>query len=821
MADKKKQKGPFEELARLIKRDLPDADLNRIERAYLFAKKAHEGQYRMSGVPYVYHPVETAKILTGLKVDDETIIAGLLHDVPEDTKYKISDIESRFGKQVAHLVSALTKLSKVHYRHSMGERQIHSLQKMFLETAEDVRVIVVKLADRLHNMRTLHYLRPDKQQRIAKETMEIFAPMANLFGIYQLRRQLEDLCFMYLQPEEYGRIEAFVHDHDKKRSHFVSATIDHIQKILQKDGIKAELEGRPKHFYSIYQKMIRDQKVLSDIYDYFAIRVITDSEASCYKILGLIHQAFKPKPGRIKDYIALPKPNGYRSLHSTVIGLRGKLTEVQIRTKDMHVQAEFGAASHLLYKNKKNSFFEKSLNVLKKYKDPGKFFESLQEDILQDRIYVFSPSGDIVNLPEGAICLDYMYALGLPVETKFFRALVNNKSYSITGQLNRGDTVEIIYGNKERQGPERWWLDHVKTTVAKERIKEFFMQKSLSMKVKLGQELFQKELDHENHGMIYNLPVEKMDLVVEKFRAKNFEHLLSQIGEGTIKAERVYRVMFPELKIGLVGSALKLFNRIVSSLFKREELNKYRIRISIEANDRTGLMKDIISPFYELQIPILRILGYGHDVMQSERSTSHIIGTEEPSKYLSRSYVDVFVEDHEQLITLFDRLEKIPGIRRVKRVFRRNQLFFILTLILIGVFWVTHPFLVNFLTDINSPNIGIWLNLIIYFGLTALLAMMFWLKSMGDKTFPHFEETKLFWPLSYGMTFLAVITLFLEDAFFELDLQLGWMMAYSVVILGMVTYAYLSHERRRTRHLNRLKGKPRVRRAGKTQAKDK
>ncbi|MBU0981919.1 RelA/SpoT family protein [Patescibacteria group bacterium] len=805
MTQKKQTDVVFEELKELIKKELPDVNLDRVRRAYFLTKEAHEGQYRMSGEPYISHPIETVKILVCLKVDEDTIIAGMLHDVPEDTKIKISDVEKAFGKHVAKLVDAVTKLSKVHYKYSMDERQVQSLQKMVLETAEDVRVILVKLADRLHNIQTLQYLRPEKQQRIAKETMEIFAPLANLFGIYQLRRQLEDGCFMYLQPEEYARIEAFVHDHDKKRSHFVNSTIEALQEVFDREGLKVELEGRPKHFYSIYQKMVRDQKVLQDIYDYFAIRVITEKEEDCYKVLGLVHQVYKPKPGRIKDYIALPKPNGYQSLHTTVIGLRGKLTEIQIRTNKMHEQAELGAAAHLFYKNGNTTFTEQSLSILKTFTEPGMFFKTLQEDILQDRISVFSPSGEIVNLPEGSVVLDYMFTLGLPTDKKFFRAMVNNKIYSITGQLNGGDTVEIIYGNKDREGPERWWLEHVKTATAQEKIRDFYKQKSLSTKVNLGQQLFQKELDHEDRGMIYNLPNEKLDLVTEKFEAKNFEQLLAMIGEGSLSAETVYRVMFPKLNIGTINFIFSFFSRIFAWLSRGEQINKYKIRIVVEANDRTGLLKDLIQPFYDLKVPLIKSVGQGYDVFQSKYSTSHALGMPGNRKYLSRDYFDFLIERHEQLIALFDRLEKVPGVIKVRRVFRRNQVSFVLLASAIGAFWVMHPFLVQYLTAADVKHVDLWLDVLIYFGLLSLLLMMVWLKSMGDKTFPHFEETKIFWPLAYGLTFLAIITMFLEDVVFDLGLQLTWMVAFSAVILTVVTYAYLSHEKRRTRHLNRLK----------------
>ena len=377
----------FKNLSKVIRRETKDVNLDRVKRAYEFARHAHDGQFRMSGDAYIIHPTETAKILAGLHVDEDTIIAGLLHDVPEDTSYTVEDIEKNFGKHVANLVYALTKLSKVHYKHSMSERQIHSLQRMFLENADDPRVIVIKLSDRLHNMKTLQYLRPDKQQRIAKETLEIFAPLANLFGIFELRHQLEDLCFFYLQPEEYAKVESYVQDHDKKRKSQIEKIIKMLQKHLDKAHISAWLDGRPKHFYSIYKKTVSEQKMLQDIYDYSAIRVVTDTPENCYLVLAKIHEVFKPKPGRFKDYIALPKANGYQSLHTTVIGLEGRLLEIQIRTEDMHLRAEYGVAAHLLYKeNKYNTYLEKSIDIIKNFKNPGQFIDGLQDDVLQDRI---------------------------------------------------------------------------------------------------------------------------------------------------------------------------------------------------------------------------------------------------------------------------------------------------------------------------------------------------------------------------------------------------------------------------------------------------
>lgn len=794
------------ELIDVIKKHDLKHDLDRIKRAYKFAEKAHDGQFRMSGEPYVEHPAATAKILASLKVDEETIIAGLLHDVPEDTPYTVQDLEKRFGKKVANLVSALTKLSKVYYRHSMGERQVQSLRKMFLQTADDPRVVIVKLADRLHNMSTLQYLRPDKQQRIARETLKIYAPLANLYGIYQLRRQLEDFCFMYLQPEEYARIKAFVHDHEKRRERFVKDSIKVMSRSFKKAGLDAEFEGRPKHFYSIYQKMIRDQKKLSDIYDYFAIRVIVQNPEDCYQAIGIIHNTFKPKLGRFKDYIALPKPNGYQSLHTTVVGLRGQLTEIQVRTKQMHREAEFGAAAHVVYKGESISYLTESIEQLKKYKNPESFIQGLQEDVLQDRIYVFSPSGDIINLPQGATCLDYVYAVDLPVDTKVFRAVVNRKNYSLIGELQSGDHVEIVYGEKKQSGPKRWWLEHVKTARAKKNIRDFFKKKSLKTKVQMGEQLLQQELDHENAGLIYTLSKKKVANAVKAFDAENFEELLSKIGEGSLKPEVVYQSMFPDLQI----SRLVLLVRWLFSFkrfFKLEPSDsKYRIRIVVEAYDRVGLLKEMIEPFYELSIPILKIRGTGYDIQGNQKMQVHQ-GTPVPinPKYINKDIFDVNIESHEELIALFDRLEKIPGVIRVQRAFRRKQISFILLAYFTLAYFIAHPFLMVYLRDhavFSSGNLG---DIVTYFGLFSLFAVLLWLTSMGNKTFPHFGETKYFWPLAFVLTSFCLAGLALENYYLNLELQTLTLAISYVFIIVFLLASYFGYRTRRRRYLNLLK----------------
>lgn len=796
-------------LSRLIdtlKKRNSKVNLDRVRCAFDFAKKAHEGQFRMSGAPYICHPAEAANILAELSLDEDTIIAGLLHDVPEDTDMNVDDVERTFGKKVARLVDAVTKLSKVYYKYSMDARQIHSLRKMFIETANDPRVIIVKLADRLHNMRTLQYLRPDKQQRIAKETLEIYAPLANLYGIYQLRRELEDLCFMYLQPEEYSRIESFIHDNEKKRMHFVNDTIEVLKKSMKKSGIKASFQGRPKHFYSIYQKMIRGKKVLQDIHDYFAIRVILGNEGDCYTAIGVVHDTFKPKLGRFKDYIALPKANGYQSLHTTVVGLRGKLTEIQVRTENMHKEAEFGAAAHLTYKDGKMSYLSEHINELKKYENPESFIRGLQEDLLQDRIYVFSPTGKIINLPTGATVLDYVYSVNLPVDTNVFRAIVNNKSYSLTGELQSGDHVEIVYGKKAQNEPQRWWLNHVKTSKAKKAIKEHYGRKSMKTKLEIGEKLFQQELDHENQSLIYHLPISKIKSAMNIFGVDSFDKILVMIGDGTFSANEVYNKMFPDLQLGPIAGVGKLAHKIVKKYSKSSnEEYKYRIRILIEAYDRVGLTTEVVQPFYELKIPILKFIGTGYDTKEELPDAHEGPWAPVNKEYISKDIVDIYIEDHEQLIALFDRIEKIPGLIRVKRVFQSHQISFLFLLLLTTTYVIFHPFALKFLLESGFHESQLLFNSIIYIGLFGVFGLLALLRSMGNKTFPHFEETKFFWPMSMGLTILLIATLFVDNAVFELNLHLPVAMFFSFIILIFLYISFRSHQKRRMRHLNRLK----------------
>jgi guanosine-3',5'-bis(diphosphate) 3'-pyrophosphohydrolase len=794
----------FSDLTDYLKEHKKDFNLKRIQDAFEFARTAHEGQYRMSGEPYVGHPLEVARQLARFPVDEDTLIAGLLHDVPEDTKYSVEDVKERFGQSVGQIVFALTKLSKVYYKHSMDERQVQSLRRMFMEIAKDPRVVIVKLADRLHNMRTLRYLRPDKQQRIARESLEIYAPLAHLFGIFQIRRELEDLCFMILQPEEYQRIQNYLHDQETQRNTFIDDTIKILKKHFVKAKVSAEFSGRPKHFYSIYKKLIRGDKTLQEIYDYFAIRIIVEKEADCYLSLGVIHSLFKPKIGRLKDYISLPKINGYQSLHTTVVGLQGQLTEIQIRTSEMHYEASYGTAAHNLYKSDRLDLAKHILSL----DTPGNsrhFIENLQEDLLQKKIFVFSPDGEVVNLPEGSTAIDYIYAINLPVNETVFRVIANGRVHSLTGQLQSGDHLEIVYGKKKQEGPERWWLDHVKTTRAKKAIRKYFRHKSFADRLELGAQLLQQELDHESKGLVHHLSESQIQQSVEALRSEDFPEVLSKIGDGTFAANHVYQLLYPELDTFGFDKLWHWIHSLKGRLNTNVEARqKYRIRVNIIAYDRPGLFREILRPFYQLKLPILKLKGRGYDVKDTSAMKTRYGNIQVNTKYLSSNSMEILVTDHEQLIQLFDRVEKIPGVIRVHRVFRRKQISFLILSSVILTYVVAHPWILIWIRDnmTNSENVR---NISIYSVFGVVLLLLLWLRGMGNKTFPHFEETKWFWPITFGLCVLTFLTLLIDDRIFDLDMHAALMFGIFLFTLGLFGLSYRNHQKRRQRHLNHLK----------------
>lgn len=475
----------FNDLKRLILKNNPGADVTMVELAYDFANKAHAGQKRLDGSDYINHSLETAYTLAHMNLDIDTIIAGLLHDVPEDTSITLEEIEKNFGPQVAKLVRGVTKLGKLKYRGL--ERYAENLRKMFVAMAEDVRVVIIKLADRLHNLKTLSYLPPVKQQRIARETLEIYAPIANRLGIGELKGELEDLAFGYVYPEEYAWTVKQSQTRLEDQLVYVNKVIEEVKTLLTKNNINfISIHGRVKHLYSLFRKLQRKDMDISKVYDLVAVRIVVNNEADCYHVLGLLHSQWKPLPGRIKDYIAQPKPNGYRSLHTTVFGDGGRIVEFQIRDPIMHDHAEYGIAAHWHYKEGKQTelklppeqlkWITELLQWQKEITDNEQYLDSLKLDIFQNRIFVFTPKGDVIDLPEDATPVDFAYHIHTDIGNHCIGARVNEKMCPLDTTLKSGDLVEIIT-DKHRQGPSEDWLKFAKTNMARTHIKSYLKKK--------------------------------------------------------------------------------------------------------------------------------------------------------------------------------------------------------------------------------------------------------------------------------------------------------------------------------------------------------
>ncbi len=475
----------IEQLVEQIKITQPTINAEEIRRAYEFARQAHGEQIRKSGELYIHHPLHTAFILAQIKADEKTIVAGLLHDVPEDTTTTLEDIEATFGKEVATLVEGITKLSKIRYRGIKRYRE--SLRKMFLAMAEDLRVILIKFADRLHNLRTLDALPKEKQKRIAQESLEIYAPIAGLLGIWSLKWQMEDICFKYLYPDEYKRLE---YKYEIERKAELNQYIEKIRQVVAKgldeESIENQIDGRFKHLYSIWQKMQEKHRKFDEIHDVFALRVIVNNVADCYKTLGIIHATWPPNYNRFKDYIAVPKPNGYRGIHTTVFGIGGRPTEFQILTKEMHEENMFGISAHWHYKHKRSEEGEKTprwvqeiLEIQRDAKDSQQFVKEIKLDIFRDRIFVFTPKGDVHDLPEHATPVDFAYSVHTDIGNKCVSSRINGVMAALDAELKNGDMVEIII-EQNRQGPNYDWLDFVKTRRARDKIKQFAKRSRLA-----------------------------------------------------------------------------------------------------------------------------------------------------------------------------------------------------------------------------------------------------------------------------------------------------------------------------------------------------
>ena len=587
-------------------------------KAYHYADDKHKGQVRKSGEAYIIHPLNVAYILATIELDENTICAALLHDVVEDTEATQQDIINEFGQEIADMVDGVTKLKRLQQHTTVQEQQVEDYRKMFLAMGKDIRVILIKLADRLHNMRTLKHLKRDRQIAISKETMDLYAPLANRLGMYSLKWELEDLAFKYLYPEDYREI---VEGLDKKRDErliFIEKIMEKIRIELKRQHIDAEVTGRAKHLYSIYRKMKRDNKTLDQIYDLFALRILVNSVKDCYAALGIVHELYNPMPGRFKDYISVPKSNMYQSLHTTLIGPKGTPFEVQIRTWDMHRIAEFGIAAHWAYKEAnykgkksvvtvqedKLSWLRETLEWQKDMQDPEEFLNTLKTELFEDEVYVFTPKGDIKVLPKGATPIDFAYIIHEQVGNRMTGCKVNSKMVPIVTKLKNGDIVDIITSDNSK-GPSRDWLKYIKSSTAKTRIQQWFKKAEREDNIVKGKDLLDKEIKRIGMSQTELYKQEYVNAALSRYKYNSTDDMYAAVGFGAITSSKIISRMLEEYRKE---------HKDVNIEEKIEELSKTK-KINKNVSDSGVIVKGIYNCLVKLSkccnpVPGDNIIGY-------------------------------------------------------------------------------------------------------------------------------------------------------------------------------------------------------------------
>ncbi len=679
----------------------PQADLSSISAAFGFAVTAHGDQQRVSGEPYVSHPLAVAQILAELGLDPVAVTAAILHDVPEDTDYSLGDLEERFGVDVARLVDGVTKLSKFSTL-SHEQQQAENIRKMFLAMAEDIRVVLIKLADRLHNMRTLSSLPPAKQQRIAKQTAEIYAPLAERLGIWQMKWELEDLSFKYLDPEAYRELAGQLESHRRAREAYVKRAMDVLDAALLDAGIKADLSGRPKHLYSIYRKMQRKRAEFGEIYDVHALRVLVADVRECYAALGVVHSLWRPIPGQFDDYIAMPKNNGYQSLHTAVVALDGKPLEVQIRSRDMHRVSEIGIAAHWRYKegsrsdrayDAKLAWVRQLMEWQQDVSDATEFVEGVKLDIFQDQVFVFTPKGDVKDMPAAATPLDFAYRIHTEVGHACIGAKVNNRLVPLDYKLKNGDIVEIVT-TKSAHGPSRDWLNIVTTSHAKEKIRQWFKRQQRDENIAHGKQVLDRELHRLARTSLDKISAATLEELAESHNFKSIDDFYAAVGYGQVGAQQIVsrlgvvddvdEVALPQVappptqrggvRVRGVGDLLvrwskcchpipgdpivgfitrgrgvtvhlatcptilneKAVERLIDVEWETAAQQTYPIAIIIEAYDRTGLLSDISNVVAEDRINIVAASVHVHkDQRATVQATLEVSSVSQLSKVMA------------------------------------------------------------------------------------------------------------------------------------------------------------------------------------------
>lgn len=665
----------LEDLLKKLKNNNVAKDLDIVVKAFDFACNKHDGQLRASGEPFFMHPIAVANILADMEFDASSVAAALLHDVVEDTDATDEEILQEFGENIALLVSGVTKLGKIPYA-SNEEQQIENLRKMFLAMAKDVRVILIKLADRLHNMRTLKSMPEHKQREKARETLEVFAPLAHRLGMSKIKMELEDLSLRYIDPIGYYEIVDSIRQKKGEREKYIGDIISIFTQRLEKLGIEAHVEGRAKHFYSIYRKMFMQNKTIDEIYDLFAVRVIVNTDADCYAVLGMVHELFMPIPGRFKDYIAMPKPNMYQSLHSTVIGPNGTPFEIQIRTWDMHRTAENGIAAHWKYKegvsgtsdiDNKLEWIKQLLEIQKDMTNAEDFMQTLKIDMFSDEVFVFTPKGDVISLPAGATPIDFAYAIHSAVGNKMHGAKVNGKIVTLDTILENGDIIEINTSNSSR-GPNLDWLKIAKTSQARNKINQFLKKENRAENIVKGKELFEKELKKSGIPLTYMNNTEMLEGLLSKYGFKQLDDVFATLGYGGSSAGK-YLAKFKE----------KCKKDIANNQDASDIVEKFVVKTTAKANHSGVIVEGIDNCLVRIShccspVPGDKIIGYvtrGRGVAVHRADCINIVNArfspEEEQRFINVCWAREVENDFQALlcITAIDRNALLVDIATV------------------------------------------------------------------------------------------------------------------------------------------------------------
>lgn len=633
----------YEKLKEIILENNPKADMDLIKKAYYFGEVNHRGQKRNSGEDYFIHPIAVAKTLSNMKLDDQTICSGLMHDVLEDTSVTYDQMEKEFGHEITFLVDGVTKLKNLNYS-SREEKQAENIRKMVMAMSNDVRVVLIKLADRLHNMRTLEYKTREKQVQTATETLEIYVPLAHRLGIYSIKWELEDLCFRYQEPEKYYELAEMVSQKRREREAYINEIIETLTDSLKDSNIDFEISGRPKSLYSIYKKMIRNDIVFEEIYDLTAVRVLVDTIAECYAVLGKVHSLWKPIPNRIKDYIGQPKPNGYRSLHTTVFGEDSRPFEVQIRTRQMHKECEYGVAAHWRYKenNTKESDFDNAMEFLRRImewqneggadSDSKEFMETLKTDFFSREIYVYSPAGEIYSLPIGSCAIDFAYKVHTEVGNKCIGAKVNSSIVPITQKLKTGDVIEILT-SKNSAGPSKDWLNIVKSHQAKNKIKQFFKKNGKEENIEQGKNQIIRDIKKHREGYKSLLKDEWVDEISNELGFPTKDEMYAAVGYGRITSEQVIQKLIKrekelEEKEKAINEPIELVNKTEN----RSSTSKGEVRVSDFDDDIEVKFAKCCTPIPG--DPIIGFITKGNGISVHTKSCPNIINNHAPERLI-------------------------------------------------------------------------------------------------------------------------------------------------------------------------------------------